>query len=83
MVDAQNNNRMVNIDSTDFPEMSGTLEESRSFFPDLITKCRKDKRWNNAINEARKALELGKSLGVQTEGDESEAVRDLALLEWN
>ncbi|KAL4351513.1 hypothetical protein GQ457_06G022440 [Hibiscus cannabinus] len=96
--------------------MSGTLEESRSFFPELITKCSKDKRygslleiqdkalskqerkkrdraikknkklkknledselsgrslsdsdlkirWNNTIKEARKALELGKSLGV-------------------
>ncbi|KAK8570881.1 hypothetical protein V6N13_103280 [Hibiscus sabdariffa] len=34
-------------------------------------------------DQARKALDLGKSLGVQIEGDESEAVRDIALLEWN
>ncbi|KAK8998634.1 hypothetical protein V6N11_084021 [Hibiscus sabdariffa] len=44
MVDAQNNNRMVNADSTDCLEMTGTLEESRSFFLELTTKCREDKR---------------------------------------
>ncbi|KAK9042066.1 hypothetical protein V6N11_017147 [Hibiscus sabdariffa] len=36
-------------------------------------------RWN----AARKALELEKSLSVQIKGDESEAVRDLTLLDWN
>ncbi|KAK9008863.1 hypothetical protein V6N11_080340 [Hibiscus sabdariffa] len=40
-------------------------------------------RWTIAIKEARKAIELGKSLGVQIEGDESEVVRDLAVLDWN
>ncbi|KAK8712354.1 hypothetical protein V6N13_147594 [Hibiscus sabdariffa] len=40
-------------------------------------------RWNNALKEAIMALELGKRLGVQIEGDESEVIRDLALLEWN
>ncbi|KAK8972088.1 hypothetical protein V6N11_061896 [Hibiscus sabdariffa] len=46
-------------------------------------------RWNAAIKEARKALELGKSLGMQIEGDESEAVPEtmkydgtLGLLHW-
>ncbi|KAK8685154.1 hypothetical protein V6N13_041162 [Hibiscus sabdariffa] len=33
------------------------------------------------IREARKAFELGKSLGVQIGGEESEAVRDIARLE--
>ncbi|KAK8978626.1 hypothetical protein V6N11_055612 [Hibiscus sabdariffa] len=31
----------------------------------------------------RKALELEKSLGIHIEGDESEAVREIALLDWN
>ncbi|KAK8496722.1 hypothetical protein V6N13_029146 [Hibiscus sabdariffa] len=44
MLDAQNNNRMVTGDKTNFLEMSGTLEESWSFFPELITKRRNDKR---------------------------------------
>ncbi|KAL4387421.1 hypothetical protein GQ457_09G031000 [Hibiscus cannabinus] len=40
-------------------------------------------RWNNSLKEARKTLDLGKSIGFHIVGDESEAVRDLALLEWN
>ncbi|KAK8661040.1 hypothetical protein V6N13_051942 [Hibiscus sabdariffa] len=40
-------------------------------------------RWNAAVKEARNTLELGKRVGFQIEGDESEAVRELALLDWN
>ncbi|KAK8999283.1 hypothetical protein V6N11_070459 [Hibiscus sabdariffa] len=37
--------------------------------------------WELSIKEAKKALSLGKSLGVQIDGDEEEAVRELARLD--
>ncbi|KAK9041519.1 hypothetical protein V6N11_016616 [Hibiscus sabdariffa] len=134
-VDKQNNIHLAFGELDELREIPDTLEESRGFFPELITKHRKEKkysslkefqdkalsererkkrdralkrvkkskqdvesselsgrslsdsdltaRWNAAIKEARKAIELGKSLGMQIEGDESEAVREIALLDWN
>ncbi|KAK8655844.1 hypothetical protein V6N13_108410 [Hibiscus sabdariffa] len=38
-------------------------------------------RWELSTMEARKALTLGKSLGIQIEGNEDEAVREIARLE--
>ncbi|KAK9033292.1 hypothetical protein V6N11_018325 [Hibiscus sabdariffa] len=40
-------------------------------------------RWLLSIREAKKALELGKSIGIQIVGYESEAVKDIAHLDWN
>ncbi|KAK9007435.1 hypothetical protein V6N11_074359 [Hibiscus sabdariffa] len=40
-------------------------------------------KWNAAVKEARKTLEFGKRVGFQIVGDESEAVRELVLLDWN
>ncbi|KAL4295863.1 hypothetical protein GQ457_12G032780 [Hibiscus cannabinus] len=134
-IDALNNVHLATVESTYLHELSGTLKESEGFFPELVTKHRrvkkygslldfqdkaiserdrkkrnraikKDKklkkviefselsgrslsdsdltiRWNNSLKEARKTLDLGKSIGFHIVGDESEAVRDLALLEWN
>ncbi|KAL4366749.1 hypothetical protein GQ457_05G026460 [Hibiscus cannabinus] len=57
----------------DFSELSGrSLSDS-----DLVH------RWELSIKEARKALNLGKSLGIKIEGNEDEAVRELARLELN
>ncbi|KAK8570926.1 hypothetical protein V6N13_103323 [Hibiscus sabdariffa] len=100
-VDKQNNIHLAFGELDELREIPDTLEESRGFFPELITKHRKEKKysslkdfqdkalWNAAIKEARKALELGKSLGMQIEGDESEAVPEtmkydgtLGLLHW-
>ncbi|KAL4284387.1 hypothetical protein GQ457_16G026650 [Hibiscus cannabinus] len=40
-------------------------------------------RWELLTKKARKTLKIGKKLGVQIEGDEREAIKDLALLEVN
>ncbi|KAK9007060.1 hypothetical protein V6N11_019388 [Hibiscus sabdariffa] len=50
-------------------------EEPMSFFPELS--------WEVSIREARKALELGKSVGLQILGDEEEVVKEMALLDAN
>ncbi|KAL4388911.1 hypothetical protein GQ457_09G014360 [Hibiscus cannabinus] len=54
-------------------DMDKNEEES---FRDLAT------RWNAATNEARKVLKLGKRLGMGIIGDEQEAVKEIARLEF-
>ncbi|KAK8497082.1 hypothetical protein V6N12_000242 [Hibiscus sabdariffa] len=38
-------------------------------------------RWESATKEARKAMELGKKVGIQFVGDERQVIHDIALLE--
>ncbi|KAK9004016.1 hypothetical protein V6N11_001834 [Hibiscus sabdariffa] len=63
----------VNKKTLDSSELSGrSLSDS-----DLMA------RWEASIREERKALELGKSVGLQIVGDEKEVVREMALLDAN
>ncbi|KAL4290371.1 hypothetical protein GQ457_14G024220 [Hibiscus cannabinus] len=63
-----------------FPEIS---QEKR---PKIVKRSLSDSdlatRWNAATNEARKVLKLGKRLGMGIIGDEQEAVKEIARLEF-